>query len=182
VSDGTTSTRFESGQRCHNNNNNNEGVHHDKARGHAVTDNVAGLFRHDPWVKAAACHGLTHIFFPRRSESGTQRDAREAKAIAVCATCPVIEQCKQQRPAEVEHGGVWGGISATASDGIIHGTYAGYRRHIRQASAPCDPCRMAYNAYQARAKVQRNAVRIALLAQAAAFRDAGGHNEWAGVA
>lgn len=139
------------------------------------TATPARPFEHAPWTRQAQCHGLTHIFFPRPAESTLDRDAREARAKAVCATCPVIEQCRAQRADEAQHGGVWGGMSPTDDDGIVHDTYAGYRRHCRNGETACDPCRLAYNAYQARAKARRLAARIEQMQRAAEFRNNGGH-------
>ena len=59
------------------------------------------------WFDDAACHGAdTDVFFPL---SATDEAAAEAKAI--CATCPVREECLEfaleTRPPE----GIWGGLT-----------------------------------------------------------------------
>ena len=54
----------------------------------------------------AACHGAdTSVFFP---VSDTYAD--EAKAI--CATCPVAEQCLEYAIDTHQGDGVWGGLTA----------------------------------------------------------------------
>lgn len=55
------------------------------------------------WVGDAACRGMdTNLFFPSSGQS-------HAEAEAVCATCPVMEQCRAYGMAD-EHG-IWGGLS-----------------------------------------------------------------------
>ncbi len=59
------------------------------------------------WREDAACRGLdTDIFFP-----DTQEDAEEAKAI--CAICPVREECLEYALATRQDDGVWGGMTET---------------------------------------------------------------------
>lgn len=53
----------------------------------------------------AACRGMDPtLFFPEQGE-----DARQAKA--VCATCPVTEECEQDRQIFGIKHGVWGGMA-----------------------------------------------------------------------
>jgi len=54
------------------------------------------------WHTEAACHGLTHLFFPEPGGNANQ-------AKAVCRTCPVVDECADA--GEGEHFGVWGGRS-----------------------------------------------------------------------
>lgn len=64
----------------------------------------------DRWMSAAACKGLTHLFFPPPAERPQARDRREAAAHAVCAACAVQGVC--QRFARDHHEyGFWGGES-----------------------------------------------------------------------
>jgi WhiB family transcriptional regulator, redox-sensing transcriptional regulator len=61
------------------------------------------------WMADAACRGYpTEWWFPERGEMAT-----EAKAI--CARCPVAEQCLElglSMPTGGGHGyGIWGGVS-----------------------------------------------------------------------
>lgn len=58
--------------------------------------------RAQTWRDDAACKGMDpDLFFPQRGES-----AREAKA--VCATCPVIDPCREA--GMNERFGVWGSL------------------------------------------------------------------------
>jgi WhiB family redox-sensing transcriptional regulator len=60
----------------------------------------------DPnWAGQAACRGLDPaIFYPH-----TDEEADEAKA--VCAVCPVNEDCLEHAIAHREKNGVWGGAT-----------------------------------------------------------------------
>lgn len=58
-----------------------------------------------PWIAQGACHGKDpDLFFPGQGES-----TREAKA--VCAGCPVREQCLDYALEHGEKFGIWGGTS-----------------------------------------------------------------------
>lgn len=58
------------------------------------------------WFPKAAClESDPKIFFPVNGHMA-------AKAIKVCQTCPVIEECREFGSGE-EYG-VWGGLTATA--------------------------------------------------------------------
>ena len=57
------------------------------------------------WRDEAACRGLdTEVFFPLSDE-----EADEAKAI--CATCPVREECLEFALLTRQDDGVWGGLT-----------------------------------------------------------------------
>ena len=57
------------------------------------------------WTARAACRGLdTGTFYPATPE-------QEAEALAICATCPVREQCLEQALRDREQYGVWGGTT-----------------------------------------------------------------------
>jgi len=59
------------------------------------------------WRDSAACRGLdVDIFFPASDD-----DAGPAKA--VCATCPVREQCLEWALASRQEDGIWGGLTDT---------------------------------------------------------------------
>jgi WhiB family transcriptional regulator, redox-sensing transcriptional regulator len=137
-------------------------------------DSFARMFQHDPWVKRAPCHGLTALFF-----SDSAADQRQAKA--VCATCPVIAECRTAVDNEpVRSGGVWAGTSQRerrsarhdsiqsgeiparsthARSPINHGTNSGYQTHMRYGVPMCGPCRMAHAAANAHYKALRLASR-----------------------
>ena len=54
------------------------------------------------WHAAAACHGLTDLFY-----STAINRIRQAQQI--CATCPVLERCAQQARREQPDYGTWAG-------------------------------------------------------------------------
>ncbi|MDO9377755.1 MAG: WhiB family transcriptional regulator [Nocardioidaceae bacterium] len=65
------------------------------------------------WQYRAACSGLDSAqFFAPASERGPKRERREAAAKAICATCPVIQECLDHALAVREPFGVWGGLTA----------------------------------------------------------------------
>ena len=45
------------------------------------------------WIDLALCRDNPGLFFDPEDETAAERDEREAKAKAICATCPVIRQC-----------------------------------------------------------------------------------------
>jgi WhiB family redox-sensing transcriptional regulator len=67
-------------------------------------------FSDDRWMNAAACKGLTHLFFPPPAERPQARDRREATAKAVCGSCTVGTMCRQFARSNHEYG-FWGGES-----------------------------------------------------------------------
>ena len=56
---------------------------------------LADALRQRPaWMAHAACRGLpTEAFFPPPGAGGRHERSRGAHALAVCAQCPVEEQC-----------------------------------------------------------------------------------------
>lgn len=57
------------------------------------------------WRQRSACSGLdTEMFFPAS-------DAEAAAAQAVCATCPVRDQCLEWALVTRQEDGVWGGLT-----------------------------------------------------------------------
>ncbi len=64
----------------------------------------------DRWMDAAACKGLTHLFFPPPAERPQARERREAMATGVCRSCIVNATCRDFARANHEYG-FWGGES-----------------------------------------------------------------------
>lgn len=112
------------------------------------------------WRPLAACRSHDPaLWFPERGH-----DTRQAKAI--CAGCPVREQCLEQAIADGETVGIWGGLSGREmrqekrrrageplkrgpkTKPIKHGTAVGYVLHRRRGEQPCQSCREAHAAYQ----------------------------------
>jgi WhiB family redox-sensing transcriptional regulator len=64
------------------------------------------------WQYQAACKGMaTDIFFYSDRERGPRRARRERIAKAICATCPVIKECREQALRLAEPYGIWGGLT-----------------------------------------------------------------------
>ncbi len=64
------------------------------------------------WQMHGACRDLnSDLFFHPERERGPSRAAREARAKAVCRSCPVLQQCRTHALAVREPYGVWGGLS-----------------------------------------------------------------------
>ncbi|OJX97795.1 WhiB family redox-sensing transcriptional regulator [Salana multivorans] len=64
------------------------------------------------WQFDGACRTAEpSIFFHPEGERGGARRRRGEAAKAVCATCPVIVQCREHALAVREPYGVWGGLT-----------------------------------------------------------------------
>lgn len=65
------------------------------------------------WQKDARCRGAdVNLFFgPTDFERKRDRIAREARAKAICAQCPVRRECLDYALAMREPYGVWGGLN-----------------------------------------------------------------------
>lgn len=64
------------------------------------------------WQWDGACMGVdSSVFFSPEAERGAKRQRREEAAKALCATCPVIEQCREHALRVQEPYGVWGGLT-----------------------------------------------------------------------
>ena len=80
------------------------------------------------WQLHGACRGKdTELFFHPEGERGPRRANREAAAKAVCATCPVLLQCRRTPSRRA---------SRTASGAGCRSTSA---RRSHAGPAGCDP-------------------------------------------
>lgn len=61
------------------------------------------------WTDKAACKGKGEIFYAPPSERPQARLRREAIAIAICLSCPVIAECREE--GRDEEYGIWGGTT-----------------------------------------------------------------------
>jgi WhiB family redox-sensing transcriptional regulator len=79
------------------------------------------------WQLLGACREADpRLFFHTEGERGAARRGRDEAARAVCAGCPVIEQCRRHAITVREPYGVWGGL--TEDDrGQIHRAERGDR-------------------------------------------------------
>lgn len=80
------------------------------------------------WRDRGACAGKpNHWFFPpgesfdfrRKKKAKPDVEELEAKAIAVCADCPVIAECRAWGVAHEAYG-VWGGLTSRARAQLRH--------------------------------------------------------------
>ena len=80
----------------------------------------------DSWRRRAACRGPeTSLFFPpSNSERREDRDAREARAKAICRGCPVRVDCLDHAMRVGEMHGIWGGLNEVERRGLLESTYS----------------------------------------------------------
>jgi WhiB family redox-sensing transcriptional regulator len=64
------------------------------------------------WQLQGACRDEDPtLFFHPEGERGPARRNRDASAVAICATCPVIAPCRAHALSVREPYGVWGGLT-----------------------------------------------------------------------
>jgi len=64
------------------------------------------------WQDTAACRGKDIVlFFGPDGERQPERENRERKAKAVCASCPVQAECLNYAVSRPEKYGTWGGLN-----------------------------------------------------------------------
>jgi WhiB family redox-sensing transcriptional regulator len=64
------------------------------------------------WQRRAACADTNpHVFFHPEGERGPARQQRDAAAVARCAGCVVVEDCRTHGLSAREPYGVWGGLT-----------------------------------------------------------------------
>lgn len=119
----------------------------------------------------AACRGMDpNIFVPARGDTHNTAIAKQ-----VCATCPVMEPCRQYGLESHQHNdecGILGGLTRIERVRIMRdngvarqrtsplkatyrlttgavecGTLSAYQRHVRRKETPCEPCRKANREY-----------------------------------
>jgi WhiB family redox-sensing transcriptional regulator len=74
------------------------------------------------WQYQGACRNYgDEQFFHPEGERGPRRRNRDAAALAVCGTCPVIKQCREHALAVREPYGVWGGLTEDDREAILAG-------------------------------------------------------------
>lgn len=129
------------------------------------------------WAEHAACAPHPRAWwFPERYETGGY-----ARAVAICATCPVRAECLEEALAyEIgrhDRFGMWGGLTPAErtreadrreAAGIPVprrrarqaqcGTSSGYHRHHRRREPACQPCKDAH-AEEHRRRDERKAIR-----------------------
>lgn len=83
------------------------------------------------WRHRAACRGAdaSWYFAPNYFEKRQEKNAREAKAKAVCAGCPVRVDCLEYAIRLREPHGLWGGLNEMERRAILR------RRSLEERSA-----------------------------------------------
>lgn len=73
------------------------------------------------WQLDAACRGphAVHFFPPSQGERREDREVRERRAKAICATCRVQSECLEYAVAIREPHGVWGGLTETERRSLV---------------------------------------------------------------
>lgn len=73
------------------------------------------------WQLRGACRDVdSALFFHPEGARGPTRTAREARAQAICASCPVIEACRRHALSVQEPYGVWGGLTESDRVALLH--------------------------------------------------------------
>lgn len=73
------------------------------------------------WQLRARCRGTdSSVFFHEEGERGRGRWRREARAKEMCRLCPVIERCREHALDVGEAYGVWGGLSESERERLLH--------------------------------------------------------------
>ena len=69
--------------------------------------------RAEEWQLKAACRGPQSVVFfpPAHFERKEEKEAREAQAKAICATCSVRQPCLDYAIRIREPHGIWGGLN-----------------------------------------------------------------------
>ncbi len=81
----------------------------------------AQVWRWD-WQLSARCHGQDDLFFHPHGEREPARSRREAAAKALCDALPRAgRECAEHALRMGEPYGVWGGVSETEREELLHG-------------------------------------------------------------
>lgn len=72
------------------------------------------------WQMLAACRGMdSDVFFHPDGQRGSARTRREQNAKRICASCPVLQQCREHALRVREPFGVWGGLTEEERETIL---------------------------------------------------------------
>lgn len=66
------------------------------------------------WQDRGKCQDRPDLYMGPYAESSARKRRREASAVAICATCPVMQTCRSYALAGSERYGVWGGLTQEA--------------------------------------------------------------------
>ena len=99
------------------------------------------VFSNYEWQFAGACADADpSVFFHPDGERGPLRRRRDARALAMCAVCSVVPDCRAHALSVREPYGVWGGLSEHDREAIYaQDGSAELRRRAASASDACPP-------------------------------------------
>lgn len=87
------------------------------------------------WQLEGACREHdTNLFFHPEGERGPARRQRDEAAKAICATCPVLQQCRDHALTVREPYGVWGGLTEDDRERIYAEQRAAQSSQVRVGS------------------------------------------------
>ncbi|HTQ94999.1 MAG TPA: WhiB family transcriptional regulator [Streptosporangiaceae bacterium] len=86
------------------------------------------------WWAQAVCGGLGELFFGPDNEEPEARDAREARAIAICRPCPVRQPCLEDALSRQSQAGVAGGVGEERRKALRHAWLKRQRRQEGRAA------------------------------------------------
>jgi WhiB family redox-sensing transcriptional regulator len=128
------------------------------------------LAAHVRWKQYGACIGTNPAMWddePHHRNDITIRAARQ-----ICASCPVLEECRAHALLSGEPAGIWGGLTEQERSLILKrqsgslppervlvpcGTESAYHRHIRRREPIDQPCRDAVATAQRQRHARRQA-------------------------
>ena len=85
------------------------------------------------WQLHGSCRGQdSATFFHPEGERGRARSLREARAKAICRSCPVLMQCRSHALKVGEPYGVWGGLSESERNEILRAKPAARERELER--------------------------------------------------
>ncbi|MGW2692403.1 WhiB family transcriptional regulator [Streptomyces sp. NPDC001296] len=111
--------------------------------------------REGDWRALGACRGHKNpeLWYAGGNSVQAQADTREARAI--CAGCPVLQECRRWALDSREAWGVWGGMTERQRQAVLRrkgmtgrppakcGTRSAYQRHVKNKEPIDDACRAA---------------------------------------
>ena len=105
------------------------------------------------WMARGACLKLPEDErqdFYLEADNQPDRDKQAARAVRVCARCPVREQCLRWALDHNETFHIWGGETPRQRHNrkMRHGSVEGYWEHRKARIAACDPCRAAWQTWK----------------------------------
>ena len=88
------------------------------------------------WQLDGACRDADPTtFFHTENERGARRRRREANAKAVCAQCPVLQQCRSFALESREPFGIWGGLGEGDREAIWAAQDAAAKQQVAAVAA-----------------------------------------------